>query len=174
MRIRLVVWILVVLAAPGAYSAQYRSRAINFCGPPKPSEKPRYTLRIALPKSRTRASSQVKMKLTVTNIATCDILIPTFRLEGSHSRFRITVRDQQGRHVTPIKEGQPGVKFEELPLGSERAVALGAGETYETELDITKLFPPGQVGTYSIQAKELYERPDTWVKSNSITITVTP
>jgi hypothetical protein len=164
--------ILIVLATAAGCCGQ--SKPAVFCGPLATGEKPRYTLQISAPKSSLSAASEVRIKVTATNISDCGILVLEFRPEDLRSGFRLDAHDSQGM-LAPLARSTPSaLSIKDLPAGSQRATALGPGQSCEAELDISKTYRLDRPGKYTIQVRQLYERPDTWVKSNTITLTVTP
>ena len=160
-----------VLAAIATGRCGAQSRPIEFCPAPAKGEKPRYTIRILAPQSAVRAGSGLRLKYVVKNIADCTILAPSLSWGGFVDReIKLDVRDKRGDLLHPASVDW---RIEDLPVGSQRAASLGAGETAEGVMDVSKMYPLNKPGKFRVQVRYLWKPSGKWVKSNQVTVIVT-
>ncbi|HUN61897.1 MAG TPA: hypothetical protein VMU53_07900 [Candidatus Sulfotelmatobacter sp.] len=117
------------------------------------------------------------ISVTVTNISDQDLIFPSMPLEHPFNRFHLEVRDSQGKEVgfrKPRGQVSNTPKIEDLPVGSEKGVFMRPGTSETFDLDLQKTFLLDNPGKYTVQAKLLLESEKSWLKSNTLTITVVP
>jgi hypothetical protein len=130
------------------------------------------------------AGTDVKIEIIIKNISDHDVGVDKSPGENSGEKHtKVEVRDDKGKLVreTGYKralEGNGG--YDEvsgriiIPMGSNMGVLLKPGETVKDGLSVNKLYYLDKPGKYTIQCQRFEDESSTWVKSNTITITVTP
>jgi hypothetical protein len=115
------------------------------------------------------AGSDVLIKVSLTNTSNQDVYEGALYMDGIglDSTFRFEVRDEDGEIVP--KRTYP---HEELRTGSVKFRTISAGETYTQEQAVSALYDMRKPGKYTIQVWR--RNPDYDIKSNAVTITVTP
>jgi hypothetical protein len=115
------------------------------------------------------AGSEVQIKVSLTNTSNQDVYEGAMYKDGIglDSTFRFEVRDKNGKLVR--KRIYP---HEELRTGSVKFRTISAGETYIQEQVVSSLYDMRKPGKYTIQVWR--RNPDYDIKSDIVTITVTP
>jgi hypothetical protein len=136
------------------------------------------SLTISASESVAKAGSPVKLTIIATNASDHDVVY----YDGPSGLYRIYVRDATGGIAPETPEGVRKHPWSPHRTGGGGVISgpsfrehLGAGEKQETDIDLTKEYNLSQPGKYTVQV----ERPDPenkgkWLKSNTITVTVTP
>jgi len=138
--------------------------------------KPQVSVTISSPNVATKIGSPILVKVTITNISDHDMIVPALPLEDLRSQFRIEVRDSQGNEVSLRKPLHPSTmppKPEDLPMGGQRGIFLPPGGSSVFDVDLLQIFNLNQPGNYTVQAKHFNGPDKSWVKSNTISLTVT-
>ena len=157
---------LLVFTVP--YSAQSTQRG-----------KPSLSITISAPQTVVKASSPVKLRITMTNISNHNV---TYYVSSAGRPYDIYVRGTS-RKLAP--ETPAGVRVHPWspkykPFSGGGSVFSGSfqikpGEKTETEVDLTKEYDLNQPGKYTVQVERRDpENPKKRLKSNVITLTVTP
>lgn len=134
---------------------------------PEKAETP-FTLSIASPQDTIKAGSEVSLLPEVLN--TSDHVIV---FDPIPSKLDIWVRDSQGNLAPLTRKGQEFRKHSDETGGG--ALQMRPGDTaYLGEVMVDKLYDLTRPGKYTIQVSRVDDATKTWVKSNTITITVTP
>ena len=145
-----------------------------------PAEEPgaAFTLKIAPSPSVAKPGSAVVVKIGLTNISEHAIDVGyTYAYRGDF--YRVDIRDTHGR--TP-PQARPRTWLDSNGRRVTRTLGgVGAGvrsvkpgETMLDEYLVNDHYDLTQPGKYTVQASRLDDETKTWVKSNTITLTVTP
>lgn len=145
-----------------------------------------FSLTISTPTTTVKSGSEVRINITMSNTSNQKILL--FRAKGDDSgEFNndLQILDDKANSA-PVTEyrrrlkgepGRPGPHGEPAPplLSSDIGCSLEPGKSMEEVIVANKLYDLSQPGKYSIQVSRFdlaYSK--TWVKSNTITLTVVP
>jgi hypothetical protein len=170
--IRVLVFAIAIATAAGIAGAQSpQTSQDTSAGQTKEKS---FSITIGTPRTVFQAGSKVLVKATFKDISDHDIVIPNLPLDDLTSEFHMDIRDSQGnkarlRNPPP----SPPYKQEDLPLHSTRGSFLGPGTSVDWDVDVTDLYILSDPGKYTIQA-QYDDKSKSWVKSNTITITITP
>jgi hypothetical protein len=114
------------------------------------------------------AESDVSIKVSLTNTSDHDVDEGAMYKTGElDSTFRFEVRDEHGKLVPKRTYPHP-----ELATGSVRFRTISRGETYTQNQQVSALYDMRKPGKYTIQVWR--RNPDYDIKSNIVTVTVTP
>jgi hypothetical protein len=114
-----------------------------------------------------------KLIVQITYKSTSDhlIIVPATPRDSSFD-----VRDVHG-NKPPLRNPPPVVTspgtFLDKPTGNGRGKAFGPGESVTENDDVGEIFDMSLPGKYTIQALHFWPPDNTWVKSNTITVTIT-
>ena len=140
---------------------------------------PSFALSVTAAQDAVKAGSSVTLTITLTN--TSDRKIQVVKEAGGRGPLdlRLDVRDGQGNTVrragpklSKEKNGRI-VKHIYVWASSVTNVDLPPGQKVTDVLPVDRLFDLTQPGKYSIQASRYDSETKTWVKSNTVTVTVT-
>jgi hypothetical protein len=147
---------------------------------PAPAE-PKISITIKTAQSTVNVGSDVEVEVEMRNISAGDIFYGAAGVFGAGTTsFKWEIRDNKGRtipmteygikanHIDPSLEGVPP----HVHAGSAFAETLGPGKSVVQKLALSKEYDLSKPGKYTIQA--LHTDGKTDVKSNTITVTVTP
>ena len=117
------------------------------------------------------AGSDVWIKVSLTNTSNQDAPEGVAYILGNiDSSFQFEVRDNQGELVPKRTYPHP-----ELATGSVRFRTISRGETYTQNQLVSALYDMRKPGEYTIQvSRRINYNPEDDIKSNIVTITVTP
>ncbi len=130
---------------------------------------PPFKIAITTEKSTFVASSDVLIDVSLTNTSNQDVNEGVMYKDGISldSTFRFEVRDEHGKLVP--KRTYP---HEELRMGKVIFRTIRAGQTLTQPQPVSALYDMRKPGKYTIQVWR--RNPDYDIKSNIVTITVTP
>jgi hypothetical protein len=150
------------------------------------SAKAPYSITISTRQSTVKAGAEVKVGVTLTNTSDHQIYLARSmdRVSGEdHAQVEILSengnpppetkyrRFLRGEDHEPGSHGQPP----RPRIGSDISYRINTGKTLEDVIVVSKLYDLSKPGRYTIQVSrfdQTYSK--TWVKSNKITLTVTP
>jgi len=143
-------------------------------GPPTQSSKPTFSISLTADKDINKVGSEVRVKATVTNISNSKIALGRSMDDRGEFEFAIDVHNDKGT-VPPLTEYGRGVIKHEIPVMVPYGgySNLQPGETFKSELIVTKLFELSP-GKYTVQLERTEESTLRIIKSNSVSVTVTP
>src|ERR1700730_9323434 len=135
---------------------------------------PAFEIAISLESSVVKAGSKITVKATLVNKSSSNLLFSTDE-NIAKLDFKADVRDSQG-NLAPLTEyGRSVMRNETAPdITSAGYSMVRPGETKKSDVDITKLYNLSQPGKYSIRVQRIDDAIKMAVKSNTITLTVTP
>lgn len=150
--------------------------------PNSPSAKPIISLSLSAVQDPVKSGSPVRVKVTLKNESSHDAAVAT---EVGGLDFRIEVRDAKGGlppetslgyvwngHVSNLDPNR--VSPQDL-RGAAVYGTMKAGSKFVRELDVSKRYDLKQPGKYTVTVEHQDpENPSLIVKSNTITMTVTP
>lgn len=147
-----------------------------------PQTQPVITLNISAVQKSIKAGSSVQIRVNLKNISSHDIALV---MEVKGRDCRVDVRDADGKLAPETKLGyvwnghvaspDPSRVSPQDLTGNLVYGTLKAGETQSWQMDVSKLYELKQPGRYTIQVERKDpENPSITVKSNTITVTVTP
>ena len=99
----------------------------------------------------------------------------------AESEYTVDVRDRSGnpppesKYSKAIKgkdTGRPAMVF--VNSGELLAFDRKPGDTFTRDLDVSGLYDLSQPGNYTVQVSRFDDESKTWVKSNTVTITIVP
>jgi hypothetical protein len=144
-------------------------------------EQPSCSISISTPESPIKAGLEVKLDITTKNVSDRTIYLVYSTVPGRN--MRIDVRDSEGNPVseTPYGLKVHGTDPKRVPFSGtmfSTRVPVKPGETYEEKLVLSKEYDMSRPGRYSIRVQRSDVLNDTntvtFVKSNTITVIVTP
>jgi hypothetical protein len=145
--------IAVAVACPGQTSPDTKSSALPF------------TITISGP-AEVKTGSGVEVRVKITNTSTREIDAGTFYVDGVDTGYTYDVRDSAGN---------PAQKKNMVMSGSIRLARLKPGESVEKGTLVSRIFDMTHPGQYEIQLSRAVGGPkDPIVKSNKVTVTITP
>jgi len=131
---------------------------------------PPFSLKIDAAQRSFKVGEKLVVQITYKSTSDHLIIVPATPRDSSFD-----VRDAQGNKV-PLRNPKPRPIVTsplDLPAGSLRGTALGPGESVTENDDVGEIFDMSLPGKYTIQAQHFWPPNNTWVKSNTITITIT-
>jgi hypothetical protein len=172
------------LTRPGRYTVQatafygkelVKSNAISITvaqaaqeTPPARGQGQAFTLVISAPHYSLAKGSEFKLKVRLENCSGHQMTV-----DSAETRYDIQVFDSRGLPAPLTDAGRTFRKY--LGSGHATFVRLKPGEILrESFNDVSKLYDLSPPGEYTIQVSRFDEQTKTWVKSNTITVTVTP
>jgi len=124
-----------------------------------------FTLTISGP-AEVKTGSGVEVRVKITNTSTREIDAGTFYVDGVDTGYTYDVRDSAGN---------PAQKKSIVMSGSIRLAKLKPGGSVEKGTLVSRIFDMTRPGQYEIQLSRAVGGPkDAVVKSNKITVTITP
>ncbi len=137
-----------------------------------PPERPKtpFRLRINTDEPTVEAGSKILVNEYLTNTSDHDIPIGprTMKLD-------IKVRDAEGNLAPLTEAGRQFLKIYGQVDNTVITYTIPPGDTHEIgAVSVDGLYDMSRPGDYTIQILEFDDETDSWVKSNTITITVTP
>jgi hypothetical protein len=156
--------------------------AAMICGAEVGATQQPFSLTISTPQSTVKAGTEVKVNITMMNITNHEIyyVAPiTGRETDLQSGFRTDVRDSQGKPAIETTWGLKvhGTDPHRRPFSGSVVswpISLKPGQVFEKELTISKEYNLNEPGKYTIQVDRSDTQSDVVIKSNVITVTVTP
>jgi len=136
------------------------------------SIQPPFKVVIAVDNSNVAAGSEVTVDVSLTNNSKQDVSEGAMYMDatGLDSTLRFEVRDDRGKIVPKRTYPHP-----ELATGSVKFRTISAGQTLTQQQRVSALYDMRKPGKYSIQAfRRMSDSPNDDIKSNVLTITVTP
>ena len=132
------------------------------------SNNPPFKIAITADSPTVVAGADVSIKVSLTNTSDHDVYEGAMYKTGDlDSTFRFEVRDEHGKLVP--KRTYP---HEELRTGKVIFRTISRGETYTQDQLVSALYAMRKPGKYTIQVWK--RNPDYDIKSNIVTVTVTP
>jgi hypothetical protein len=141
--------------------------------PAPPPENPLASFKISAPQSTVKSGTPLIVKLSLTNTSDHDL---SWTVGGPKPPVKVVVKNGNDKEVleTPYGLEVHGNGPHPLPFrGSVSMGILKPGATYGEETDVAKQYDLSKPGVYTIQMLWHENVTHTWMKSNSITVTVT-
>jgi len=124
-----------------------------------------FTVTITGP-SEIKTGVEVDVRVTITNTSNHDVSAGSFYVDGVDTGYTYDVRDSAGN---------PAQKKSIVMSGSIKFGRLKPGESAEEGTLVNRVFNMTRPGRYTIQvSRQVGDSKGTVVKSNTITVTVTP
>ncbi|HEY8186313.1 MAG TPA: hypothetical protein VIF64_09605 [Pyrinomonadaceae bacterium] len=137
----------------------------------QPSQAP-FKIAIAAENRTIVAGAEVSINVSLTNTSNQDINEGVMYKDatGLDSTFRFEVRDEHGKMVPKRTYPHP-----ELATGSVKFRTISAGQTLTQSQPVSALYDMRKPGKYTIQvSRRVSDNPRDDIKSNIVTVTVTP
>ena len=135
-----------------------------------------FSISIATAQTSFGAGKDIPIDISVNNIS--DHQIPIFVSPGESGialAFEITVFDETGSRVTETVEGKNAHGKTNVPRTiSGGTVMIPVGGNYKSTTHINKIFDLTKSGTYTVEVQKLDKTNKVLIKSNVLTITITP
>lgn len=139
---------------------------------------PPFSLKIEAPQHSFKVGEKLVVQITYKSTSDHLIIVPVTPRDSSFD-----VRDVHGNKA-PLRNQNPRPIVTsplDLPAGNGRGQPLGPGESVTRNEDVGAIFDMSLPGKYTIQALHLWQErrnisdppENVWVKSNTITITIT-
>ena len=140
--------------------------SLALCQQPK---NPPYKIAITAENSTVVAGTDVSIKVSLTNTSDHDVREGVMYERGNlASIFRFEVRDEHGEMVPKRTYPHPELGYP----GSVRFITISRGETWTQSQEVSAVYDMRKPGKYTIQVWK--RNPDYDIKSNIVTVTVTP
>jgi len=144
---------------------------------------PAFSIAISVPQDVVTRGSKVKVKITLKNTSNHDIVIPRSNAEDQgvfHNK--ITVRDEEGNLVADKaavaartdKNKDTGSELTNLTMETVINFTLKPGESLKDGIKLSEFYDLSKPGKYSIEVERTDDITKAVVKSNTITLAVTP
>jgi hypothetical protein len=142
---------------------------------------PSFSLTINAVQNTVKAGSEIKITILLKNVSDHEIGIPRSPGENRGESFHdLEVRDEKG-HLTPktklrreVEEHGTANGEIGLPMGSVFTQTLKPSETLKEGIVVTNIYDLTKPEKYIIQCQRFDDDSNTIVRSNKITVTVTP
>jgi len=137
---------------------------------------PTFSLSISAAQEVVKSGSAVTVQVVLTNISDHKIGFP-WLLGHPAWNYELNVRDSQGNAVQPAPRNwvdKDGRHHARIRAGSVTALSLEPGEAMKHEFDVRDFKTLAQPGKYTIQVQRTDDESKSEVKSNTLTVTVTP
>lgn len=145
---------------------------------------PVFSLAISTAKGFVKTGSPIQIDITVKNVSDHSISLSTSYIHPNvEISDRVTIVNADGSksletelarrslgHSTPEDESRSPT----IATGKLVFLDLKAGQSFTYQLNVDELYDLGVPGKYSIQVERLNDEGNVSVKSNKITVTVTP
>jgi hypothetical protein len=142
-----------------------------------------FSLNLKAPVGKVKLGTPVQVTITLKNISEHDVSIwrENATDQGGYV-YRVDIRDKKGTKPPDTKMGK-GFKGLDDPAQATRDtptersggwIKLKAGEARTEDVNVSKLYDLDQPGKYAIRFRHFDEETKAFVKSNTITVTVTP
>lgn len=137
---------------------------------------PPFSLKIEAPRHSFKVGEKLVVQITYSSTSDHMIIVPATPRDSSFD-----VQDVHG-NKPPLLNSPPVVNSRrDLPRMNGRGLTLGPGESVTENDDVGTIFDMSLPGKYTIQALHLWQErrnmsdppENVWVKSNTITITIT-
>jgi len=150
---------------------------------PSQGSPPPLSLTLSPSVDKIRAGSSVDVTVTLRNIS--DHAVSVWREnaedQGGHV-YRVDVKDERGSPAPDTKVGRgfkglddPQLESSDTPLVSSGGwQLLKPGESQVDKVNVSRLYDLSRPGRYSIFLRRFDEQSKSFIKSNKITVTVTP
>lgn len=134
---------------------------------------PAISIAISMPEATVDAGSAVKLTIAITNVSKQTILVDRL-LGGGKGEFfhEFEVRDARGGAVAETKYYRQFKEGTIDMMGHIMGHEVEPGESLKEEVTLNKLYDLSLPGQYTIQARRLDHPSKTYVKSNTIKLTV--
>jgi hypothetical protein len=151
-------------------------------GPAQARPAASFSLTITALQNPVKAGSEVRIEIVVTNISNREITVSRSNGEGQAelSGYTAEIRDRKGNLISETKYGRE-LKAEggtpEAPtvtVTNDILFPLQPGKKLKDMLIVSKLRDTSQPGIYSVQVQRTDPDTGILVKSNTVTVTVTP
>jgi len=134
-----------------------------------------------------KRGTPVTLQVVTKNVSTHDIILRRQEHERDSGLFgstlRVDVEDaggngppdaELGRSINHLKEASPDPASQAAARAAGTLVSLKPGEDWRTTIWVSDLYDLSEPGEYTVQVRRWDHETKTWVKSNTITVTVTP
>ncbi len=147
------------------------SATVAFAG--NQAAKAPFTIELSTDQPAVKAGSEVSIKVHLTNTSkrVLDCSGTISNLTGVDPNYVFEVRDE-GNSAVPLRV----YEHPELATGQPVSRSLKPGESFTDEQEVSRLIDMSRPGKYSIQVARRIsdDKKDGVIKSNAITVTVTP
>jgi hypothetical protein len=133
---------------------------------------PPFKIAIAVESSTVPVGSEVTLDVSLTNTSNQDVSEGAMYMDatGLDSTLRFEVRDERGKIIPKRTYPHP-----ELATGSVKFRTIAVGQTLTQRQIVSALYDLRKPGKYAIQGfRRISDNPNDDIKSNVVTITVTP
>lgn len=137
----------------------------------QPNQSP-FKIVVAVEDSTVVAGSEVTLDVSLTNTSNQDVSEGVMFKDatGLDSTLRFEVRDGNGKLIPKRTHPHP-----ELATGSVKFRTISVGQTLTQRQTVSALYDLRKPGKYAVQAfRRISDNPNDDIKSNIVTITVTP
>jgi len=132
---------------------------------------PMFSITISTPHDVIKAGTNVFVKVALTNTSKHQIRLNSSN--GTQEMQDIVIRDDQGN--SPLsKIGRDIAAGRDWLVGSEHSFTIEPGKTVTERVGVPSTYDLSQPGKYTMQVQKRDPYSKTVVKSNTITLTVTP
>jgi len=137
-----------------------------------------FTISISTAQSSFKATREIRLQVIITNTSQQEIAVGNAGGEAAElSGYEIIVFDDKG-NAPPETRYHKGVRREDpnIPVGTGSLVkvSLGPGQSLKDATILNRLYDLSKPGNYTIQVQRTDPETKTVVKSNIITLTITP
>lgn len=141
-----------------------------------------YSVTITTPQTVVKVGSKINIDILLTNTSNQEIIVTADNGARGEFEYTIFVSDRYGhephetkylRAVRGKDSGDPGDTTSLVVVHSSGLRQVKPGGILKSSIDLTKLYdlPPGR---YTIRVEDIEQASQTHIKSNALTVTVTP
>lgn len=143
------------------------------------SAQPVFSVAISVPQDVVASGAEVKVKIVLKNTSDHEIGVArSSREDQGEFHNKIVLRDEHGNLVQMKERGNNGGKgqndTDSVIQETMVVFPLKPGELLKDGFIVSKAYDMSKPGKYSIQVERIDDESKTVVKSNTITVTVTP
>jgi hypothetical protein len=151
--------------------------ALGQAGQQSDAGNPRFSVAISVAADVFKVDAEPTLKIVMANTSDHHIKLPDIQGNEGHI-YRVNILDSQGKPALQVNSrtlhGENGRPVRHIYMGGNATtVDLDPGQTVTDECRLDKRYDLTKPGKYTIQASRYDSETKTWVKSNTITVTVT-
>lgn len=141
---------------------------------------PAFSLNLSAASTQVRAGEALRLVVSLKNISSKEIIIAKENATSDEADYSVLAIDEQGKNAstTPYYRVLKGERQTEVPKfvirRSTQMLTVQPGESLESGIELGRIYKIETPGVYKIWVERLDKVSNIRVKSNTVTVTVTP